>query len=203
MPYITPRRTLGQIAEEAIATGAATGTGIAMAVAAPGAVLATTASTLALAVPIIGGVAAAAIIILAWTRRRGAQKVAATQVVTEAEPLLQQNLEAYQSSARTRGDRQQALESFDRVWRFVVSRCSDRALGSAGERCISERAPGGRWDWFAAYRDPIAADAAVGGEGGGWLPAGLLAGGQPSLLLAGALLAAAALAGRAGRAGPA
>jgi hypothetical protein len=35
------------------------------------------------------------------------------------------------------------------------------SLGDAGARCISDRQRGGKWDWFAYYRDPIANDSNV------------------------------------------
>ena len=43
----------------------------------------------------------------------------------------------------------------------VVTQCSNGSLGDAGARCISDRQRGGKWDWFAYYRDPIASDGTV------------------------------------------
>lgn len=91
-------------------------------------------------------------------RKSGAQKVAATKIVDQAEVYLQQNLEAYRSSSRTSLDREAALANFDYAWQQTVNALSDPNLGSAGARGISERDRGGRWDWYSYYRDPIAND---------------------------------------------
>jgi hypothetical protein len=112
----------------------------------------------ALAVPIVGGVAAAALIVMSWIRRRNAQKVAATHVVDEAEPFLEANRDQFLASvdrgSATPSERAQALQTFDAVWSQVVRECSAIG-GGGGERCISDRQPGGQWDWFAMYRTPV------------------------------------------------
>ena len=102
-------------------------------------------------------------------KKKGAQKVAATQIVEEGSRLLQQNLDAWNSSPKTTQDQQAALLNFDQIWDEIYRACSDRELGSAGERCISERQRGstaqcyingvlGGCDFFAKFRDPIAND---------------------------------------------
>ena len=102
-------------------------------------------------------------------KRRGAQKVAATQIVEEGSRLLQQNLDAWNSSSKTVAEQQTVLQNFDQVWSEIVAACQNEELGSAGERCISERQQGstaqcyingvlGNCDFFAKFRDPIAND---------------------------------------------
>lgn len=114
-----------------------------------------TGTAVAVAVPVVGAVAAG---IIFWLNRRGPrQKVAATQIVDEAEKILQQNLEAYRQ-ARTTVSQSVAKDNFEIVWRQVVQACSNPNLGDPGRRCISERDRGGRWDWWRAYYDPIAND---------------------------------------------
>lgn len=119
-------------------------------------------TTAAWAVPVIGAAVAAVTFGLSRIFRRGAQKRAATQIVDELEPLLKQNLEGYLSGPRTVESQRQALQNFDAAWQYLTSSrgCGNPDLGDAGRRCISERARGGRWDWWAAYRDPIANDTA-------------------------------------------
>jgi hypothetical protein len=114
--------------------------------------------------------------------------VAATTVVNQLEPLLQQNIDAYMSSpTHYYSMQQQALANFDTTWNRVVAGCSSPALGDAGVRCITDRqagackyktSPGGWsngvytkpgqansgstcWNWFVGYRDPIANDPTV------------------------------------------
>lgn len=91
-------------------------------------------------------------------RKRPKQKIATTQIVNEAEPLLVQNLAAWHQSPKTLADQQATLNNFDIVWSRVVTQCSDPEMGTPGEWCVDDRKPGGKWDWFARYRDPIASD---------------------------------------------
>lgn len=108
--------------------------------------------------PIVAGVALALGIILA--RKGPEQKRITTEIVNELEPLLQQNLEGYFTGPRTRASQEAALANFDAAWRYLTSAqaCGNPELGEPGQRCITDRAPGGQWDWWAYYRDPIAQD---------------------------------------------
>lgn len=132
--------------------------------------------------------------------RSGAEKVASTKIVNDVEPLLEQNLTAYQSGAHTVADQQAALANFDYAWSKVVQACSDPQLEQAGVNCIADRQRGSTkgYDWFSLYRDPIQNDPNVQansfssllGDGG----AGVLSGGGslvPLLLIAGLALAVA------------
>lgn len=93
--------------------------------------------------------------------------VLSTQYANQAEALLRQNLAAYQAIATPRPLSAQtaALKNFDTIWADLEAQCSNPSLGSAGQRCISDRERGstayGGWTWFSAYRDPIANDASV------------------------------------------
>lgn len=176
---------LGDTTEQGVGIGVSTGAAVTGAVLAPGVV-----SVAALAVPIIGGIAAAGMLIYAWISRRNAQKVAATHVVDEAEPYLQKNRDAFLAAVAagvvTESDRAAALAQFDAVWAQVVHECSNPALGAAGQRCTSERQQGGCLpnvdpctNWFKLYRDPIEqavipVNTAAGfGIPAGWIPAGV------------------------------
>jgi hypothetical protein len=104
----------------------------------------------------IAGAIQLGIIIFFEARKRGAQKVAATQVANEAEVELKANVDRYLALEHPTADQQRdALMVFDFYWGELVQLCSNPELGSAGQRCISERQPGGQWDWFAYYRAPI------------------------------------------------
>lgn len=117
------------------------------------------ASWAAIAIPIIGpAIVGITMGISAMLARRGRQKVMATQIVDEVEPYMASNRDAYLSGPRNASAQAQALANFDSMWADVVRACSDPQLGSAGGRCISDRQPGGKWDWFGYYRDPIAND---------------------------------------------
>lgn len=104
---------------------------------------------------IAAGASAAPGFLSLFRRQSGQQKRAATSIVEQIEPLMQRNLEEFLANpSRTR--RAQAIDTFDALWQELVRACGDPQLGDAGRRCIDERRRGGRWDWFAAYRDPIA-----------------------------------------------
>lgn len=112
----------------------------------------------AIAIPaVISGVTSA--IGLLMNRQGGAQKIAATQIVNEIERQLAANRDGYLAlPVRYRSTQAAALRNFDEGWSLVVTNCSDAALGRAGQACIEDRSPGGRWDWRSYYRDPIAND---------------------------------------------
>lgn len=112
------------------------------------------ASTAALiAGPIIGGIAIA---LMAWLNRKGPQqKVATTQIVNEAEPILEQNRDAFLAGPKTAADKEFAVAVFNKVWGEVVELCSDPQMGNPGKACIADRQRGGRWDWASYYLDPI------------------------------------------------
>lgn len=81
-----------------------------------------------------------------------------TQYVDDLEPLLRANRDAYLAGPHTPGRQIDALRYFDQQWAWLHSSqgCGSRLLGSAGERCRSERARNGHWPWETYYRDPIA-----------------------------------------------
>ena len=88
---------------------------------------------------------------LLFSRQGGRQKREATLVVNEAERLMRENLRAFERGERTR---YQALAEFDALWSQMAAGCA-QAGGDAGQRCVSERAEGGVYDYFARYRSPI------------------------------------------------
>jgi len=117
------------------------------------------------AIPIIGPVVAGVTLGLGllFSRKRPKQKVAATHIVDDLEPHLKANLKGYFEGPRTETAQRQALANFDAAWSYLTSRqgCGNPELGPPGQWCISDRARGGRWDWFRLYRDPIADDPEV------------------------------------------
>jgi hypothetical protein len=96
----------------------------------------------------------------------------------KAEVLLRQNITAYfNSPVRNQSTQTAALAGFDAIWNQLETACSSANLGAAGQNCIGDRQagackwkqtgtspwPGGPaigqcWNWFSAYRDPIAHD---------------------------------------------
>lgn len=127
-----------------------------------------------LAVPLIGAaIAGVTLAIGLWLNRLGPkQKVATTKIVNEAEPLLKQNLDAWNASSKTPEEQAQAIANFQNIWSAVVQACSVDQYGSPGHACIEDRMPqgqqiqaggntytgNGKWNWFGYYLDPIQND---------------------------------------------
>lgn len=94
-----------------------------------------------------------------------------TKIVNDAEPILQQNVNAYLNSpVRYRSMQLAALNNFDTVWNAIKQACGNPAYQQAGQRCVTDRqsgacaiktAQGECWNWFIGYRDPIANDPGV------------------------------------------
>lgn len=93
-------------------------------------------------------------------RATGAQKVGATNIVNDVERKMQENLQAWQSSNKYASEQKIALDTYDALWDYLTSPdgCGNAALGQAGQLCISERSPEGKWPYKTYYRDPIAND---------------------------------------------
>lgn len=66
--------------------------------------------------------------------------VAATQIVNQVEPYLQQNNQIYFTNPnRTTADQQAALATVTQIFSMIQQQCGNAQLGSAGQNCISER----------------------------------------------------------------
>lgn len=90
-----------------------------------------------------------------WNKVNANQKRQTSNVADQIEEKLKTLREAYLSwENRNLQDREYALQQFDLLWQELTTECS-RIGGGAGQRCIEERKRGGKWDWFALYRDPI------------------------------------------------
>ena len=115
------------------------------------------------AVPVIGAAVAAVTVALAliFSRKGPKQKVATTEIVNKVEPSLKANLAAYLAGPRTQSSQAQALENFRAGWAYVVEYCDTPAMGDPGKACVKDRSPGGQWDWWSYYYNPIANDTQV------------------------------------------
>jgi hypothetical protein len=163
----------------------------------------------AVAIPIIGAAIAGVTFLVADLIKNsgcGQTCIETSQWANQAEPLLQQNIQAYFSVPAPRSQSQQnaSLANFYAVWARLVQMCSDPSTGDAGKRCISDRQsgactwhqstawvslgipgepqPGECWNWFSGYRDPIANDPNVVADSVGSLATSALsaAAGLPS-----------------------
>lgn len=115
----------------------------------------------------------------------GQSCIVSTGFANQANSALQQNIEAYFAipAPRPRSAQTAALQNFDQFWAWLQApqQCGNPALGTAGQKCISDRAAGACtwkqaadtvppwgvpaagacWNWFNGYRDPIANDTNV------------------------------------------
>jgi hypothetical protein len=141
----------------------------------------------------------------------GQSCVLSTAYANKAEQVFQQNIGTYFGLAQRYYSAQQAaIGVFNAIWNDLLQQCSNSSLGSAGQRCITDRQrgackwkatadspwPGGPkkgecWNWFNAYLDPIANDpgvvpdptpASVAASGGSDLLSSLESGSSSNLL---------------------
>jgi len=106
----------------------------------------------------------------------GQSCIQATNVVNQAEPVLKQNLDAYESGQI---DQDTAQSNYAQVWTAVQQACGG-IPGAAGQDCISDRAEGSCkwkqtasptypgepalgdcWNWYEAYYNPLTLPALV------------------------------------------
>lgn len=177
--------TSGTISQ--VAGGAATVTGSTLGL--------LTAAGVLQAVPIAGQIAGAALAITAvvasFFKGCGSSCVLTSDEANQVGNLMAENLNQYLAAPVSAATQQEALNNFDQLWAGMVSYCSNPSMGSAGQRCISDRqqgscayqtSPGGWqqtngtwnyvgpglnhsgtacWNYFIGMRDPIANDPRV------------------------------------------
>jgi hypothetical protein len=85
----------------------------------------------------------------------------AVSISNQIEQAMKQNLAAYQSGQISRDD---ALNNFDQLWTKYLQYL-DAAGPTEKARAVADRQRGGKFDWFAAYRDPISGTPSQGGGG--------------------------------------
>ena len=149
------------------------------------------AAALGVSVPVVGAIIGAAILGAGYAIEAimnsgcGQTCIVSTQFANEANTALQQNIEAYFSLPvpRPMSSQTAALANFDTLWAWLQqpSQCGNPQLGTAGQKCITDRqagactwtqpaasvppwgtpAAGACWNWFNGYRDPIANDTNV------------------------------------------
>ncbi len=138
----------------------------------------------AAAVPFIGPAIAGVALLASYLIKNsgcGQTCIQTSSWANQAQDALKQNIDAYfAQSIRTRASQVLAMQTFDQIWAKLVQLCGDPQWGDAGKRCISDRQrgactwpaaensqwPGGVqkgecFNWFAAFRDPIANDPGV------------------------------------------
>lgn len=100
-------------------------------------------------------------------RLRGGQKIATTEIANEFASQMGALNKAYFSAPPSCANQRTALDAFDQALTFLQSPqgCGNMGYGSAGERCISERVAGGKYDAVRANRDPMANDPRLVGAG--------------------------------------
>lgn len=95
-----------------------------------------------------------------------AQMTSATEIVNGWAQQMGNLTRSYLEQPNpTCADQRAALDAFDQSWMWLQSQygCGNGAYGAAGLACISDRAPGGKYDATRANRDPIANDPRVSG----------------------------------------
>jgi len=139
--YIVRRRGMGQGTSGTIAQAAGTG---ASAIGATGGLL--TAAGVLQAVPVAGQIAGAALAITAVIaglfKGCGQTCVLSSNEANQVGNYMTQNLNQYLAAPVSAQTQAEALANFDQLWQALVNYCSQPSLGSASQRCISDRAQG-------------------------------------------------------------
>jgi hypothetical protein len=147
----------------------------------------------------------------------GVTCVETSQWANQAAAALDTNIAAYfgTPAPRTQSEQAIAVQAFDNTWQQLSTICGQPGTGNAGVRCITDRqqgackwkalppkwpgepATGACWNWFNAYRDPIANDKVVSDSSVSGVASSLsnLTSSSP-LLVGGALLVMAMMAGK-------
>lgn len=91
---------------------------------------------------------------------------ATTVIVDGLAAQLSNLVNAYLSEAATCANQRAALNAYDQAWAWLQSpqACGNPNFGAAANRCITDRAPGGKFPWNKYYRDPIANDPRLAGQ---------------------------------------
>ena len=176
MPYLRKLGLGASVGQQAVSAGGAVGSSVVGALMAAG----TIAGPVGLAID--AGIAAVSLAINAIMNSGCGQTcIVSTQFANQAENLMKQNIAAYFAipAPRPYEDQQAALGNFDGFWTWLQApgQCGNPQLGSAGQRCITDReagackwtvttpnpwpgqpGPGQCFNWFSGYRDPIAND---------------------------------------------
>ena len=116
-------------------------------------------------VMIAGDLAAFAVGTLHIGQGCGASCINATEVANYVECVMGATLNLYmnQPAPRYASAQAAALSVFNSAWNYLVQGCGavSSAAGSPGQRCITERNRGGKYDDWHTYYDPIANDPCV------------------------------------------
>lgn len=73
--------------------------------------------------------------------------VLSSNEANQVQTALQNNLAAWNASQKTQTEQTAALANFDYAWSQLQQVCGNPSMGSAGQRCLSERERGGVSHW--------------------------------------------------------
>ncbi len=87
----------------------------------------------------------------------GSTCIEATKIADASESAANQLFDAWNAQPVHYYSVQQAyLAAINDVQKYLFGACSSQTLGAAGQRCVSERQRGGKYDFFSHYVDPVA-----------------------------------------------
>ena len=92
------------------------------------------------------------------------KKIYATQDVNAIAAQMQQNVNGWTSlpvASKVPAVQQFFETNYNNLWQNLVTKCSDPSLGTAGQNCISDREPTGKYPFASYYLNPIQNDSSV------------------------------------------
>jgi hypothetical protein len=92
------------------------------------------------------------------------KKIAASNEANTISDQMLANLNSWKalSAAQKTTDVQAYyINNYNQLWNALVQYCSNQQLGSAGQNCIADRSPTGKYPWNVYYLEPIQNDPQV------------------------------------------
>lgn len=88
----------------------------------------------------------------------------ANEIATQMGEMLV-GWQALPQSSKVPATQEYFVNLYGVLWQNLVSACSSPSLGTAGQNCISDRSPGGKYPWATYYLAPIQNDTIVAQTG--------------------------------------
>lgn len=92
------------------------------------------------------------------------KKIYATNDVNAIAVQMQKNLDGWKNlpvASKVPAVQQFFITNYNNLWNNLVAKCSDPSLGTAGQNCISDRQPGGKYPFADYYLKDIQNDSSV------------------------------------------
>lgn len=115
-------------------------------------------------IPGVGAAISAGVSAIAGLFTPDYNKIDASNFANEIAAQMLANLNSWYAlpaSSKTVAVQNYYISNYNNLWNSLVQYCSNPSLGTAGQNCISDREPSGKYPWATYYLDPIQNDTKV------------------------------------------